>query len=302
MFRERTAAKILLPIFTVLMVFSLMVLGFFTYLRFVVIDLDFLKKSIVENVEIDDVYDELVDEILDNESVYEEFDLDYKEAEKVFKQLFDKEFVSFALDETFDAFINGDAEIDEEYIEEWIDDNEDLLKEYGFTRSDVNEFKDHVIEVFEDVVDDASEERVYVFDEIEDAIGMKLKELTDRGIMYSGIFTLVLLIVLFLVCKNKLAPVRNFGISLTIADSILLGFIGIVWLLFQEFSYKSSLDEFVFSIFFQYFKIALMPLIIALITGIVLIVIGAILGRSYVKQFNNQSDLDSTEDEFDYAN
>lgn len=294
MFRERLVAKIFLPIFTVFMVFSIFIFGIFSYLRLVVVDVDFLKDSVINNSQIDDVYDEIVDDILEN-SFYEDYGLEYSEAERVFKEFFDKEFVSFVLDETMDALINGDTEIDEEYIDDWIDDNEDILEELGLDRHEIVELKEHVTEVLEVVVEDSAEEQVDLFGELEESLGMSVVNFTNTVMLYSGVVTLVMLGLLFLMCRNKFAPIRNFGISLTVADSLLIVMVIVVWMVFQEIAYGDSIGEFAFAIFENYFNVAIIPLGSCLVLGILLIVLGAILGSRYVKYKNSENDDNETD-------
>lgn len=289
MFKERLAAKILLPLFTVFMVFALINVSLFGSMKFLISNPDAIIDMILSDKLIDKLYDELEDEVFSTEidGFPEDIDMD---PEEVYEEIFDKDLVKFLLQETFEAELSGDTKLDEDYLEDWIDDKEDILKDLDFSKSDIKEFKEFFVEQIEDSLEEASENDS-IREELEDTFG-DFDRIVSINLYVSIAFIVVMLVVLFLVAKNKFAPIRNFGIALIISESIsllaVLGLYGLFSYAAQEAEIEDGFDEIIIGFFNRAALTFGSVFAVLLVVGIILTVVGAILASRFVRKQNEE--------------
>lgn len=292
MFKERLATKILLPIFTVCMVFALFGVFFWGTLGFVFNNPKFIVKTMLTDKVSDKFYDTVVDDMDFDTDLYipESLDMDQEE---LFEEIFDKDVVRFLAGETLEAVFTGDSDFDEDYIEDWIDDKDDIFDEYDISKSEMKEFKKEMIDQISTSLDEIAEESEEQRENFEDEFGIGFVGQVNAYLISCAVSIGVMLVILFLVARNKFLPIRNFGISLTISSGITLGIIGLFYALFMSMNPSDEMEEIVLEIFNGLFGKFMIIYAGLLLIGIALIVVGAILANKYLKAKRAKYDEDS---------
>ena len=198
----------------------------------------------------------------------------------ILKDELDKDFFTdyahFCVNELMDVIESGDTEIDEEALDDLYDEYlEDLFYEYA-TPAERAQFKDE----FYDVVCDSVEEAA---DGLEESGFFEFKESFNKGFaVYMGITVIlsaVFIVVMFVISKDKFAPVRNTGIALVVCEVLngigIAGIGGLLTIAFNEVDEK-ELGKLFANYVSKQTGIALLILGVLLVFGVFLIVFSAI--------------------------
>lgn len=295
MFRERLAAKILLPIFTVLMVIAMLYFNMFAFLK-LILNPTFINKVILSDKVVDLIYEEAVEKVIENGLKENKYNFPEDVDEDDIKELFDKDLVRFIMSETIEAAFTGDTDYDDDYIDEWIEDKEDILEDFDLSKSEIKDFKKSVNKVMEDTLEKVGEESSSSREDLYSSFDAQISGVLNSYIIVSAVFIIIMMVVLIIVFRNKFTPIRNFGISGTIASCISLAFVGLVALIIYA-SIQSSSDEtmdFFVEIANNIVLYAVVILVVLLFVSIALIVVGQILAKKYIKNYNKVNDDEGT--------
>lgn len=295
MFKERLATKILLPIFTVIMSFCLLAAIPLGCLRYVFANPAVIIDTVINDDVIDGITDIVMDELDENEilDILDNNDLDIDfDSDEFLEVVYNKDFVKFAVNEMIEAALLGDKDYDEDKLEDWIDEIEDYLEDCGVDKKLMKEYDDKIIDSFEDTLDEMAEESEDLSDEFESAFGTEFLMIINRNLFVSCCSVLIMLVVLFIVAKNKILPIKYFGIALSIADACLLTAAAFINYIFIGGIASSEYDQLIESMLRTFFNYCYIVLGVILVIGVLCIVFGSVFAYLYVKSVNEQTDND----------
>lgn len=299
MFKERLATKILLPIFTVIMSFCILAAIPLAGLRYIYANPAVIIDTVVNEEVIDGITDIVIDELDENEilDILENNDLDIDiDSDEFLEVIYNKDFVKFAVNEMVEAALLGDTDYDEDKLDEWIDDIEDYLEDCGVDKKIMKEYDETIIDSFEDTLDEMAEDSEELSDEFENAFGNNFLMIINRNLLVSSCSVLVMLVILFIVAKNKLLPIKYFGIALSIADVCLLSAAAFINYVLVVGSEQTEMDELLKSMLGTLFNYCYIVLGVILVIGVLCIVLGSVFAYLYVKSVNEQAETDSVYD------
>ena len=191
------------------------------------------------------------------------------------------EFIDIVLDEMLDLYLNNDAKVDKDRVYQLFDDYEGVIfRGYNPPESVIERAKEETYEMFQDKIKEAKRdlknsdtyEALCIYDD--------LKAGNTTCMIICGIATLVMVIVLILIHKNKFRPMRAFGISMTVAQSCNLILWFLIYILFSAAKAHAKGEEKIVQLFASKIHGSVggitLFMFILLLVGITLIVGGSI--------------------------
>ena len=288
--RESTVASILRPLFAVFAVFSILAATNSFFLKNYLLN----PEIWVNSVDLKDFTEEAKETAI--EAALAETNLEnYSEVEDLIDDVVDEEFVSFVLEETFESAFYGDTKIDRDRLEELIEENaEDFFDDHDLSDRDLRDFVDSVCDDYEDRIDEIS-------DEAEEEFIAPLQRFTksiNAIFIASTVITVIFLVVLIPIHKNKGLPIRAIGISMTVANFLnVAGAAGIGVLMNAAMKEASSTREYeryvvktATNIVNTLSKNAILLFAGFLAVGIIMIIIGSVISSIYKKSAEEDSE------------
>ena len=207
-----TRTRIISLLCTLFMVFTMFVFFYAAVAKYIIVNPSFWRNGLFN----DDVIDIL----------FEEGDLDGSSLDRVrcLRNIDDdarKEINIIVLDEVFECMEDRDREIDEERLDEFFEEYiEGDLKHDGLSKSEINsnreELSEEITREIEEYYNDMSEREV--FDVLDSA-----RRVTDIFFFSSLAATVILIVILFVVHKNKYRPISSIGASVFVSGVLVSG-------------------------------------------------------------------------------
>ena len=198
---------------------------------------------------------------------------------------FADQMVDYTMDELIDIFLEGDTKIDEDRFDEIFDEyGEDFFDEVEGTGIEVSredflesksELFDQINDLIDEVHDDADDSGVLEYIDISGA-----RRSNTVSMAVSGSISIILLVVLILIHKNKFRPVRAFGIAATVTEvSSLIGWT-IIWGMVTYGEKAADISDRIFKVLIKTGRIAIEKVMaiygLASLVGVLLIIIGCV--------------------------
>ncbi|MCR5059935.1 MAG: hypothetical protein K6A80_02770 [Saccharofermentans sp.] len=207
-----TRTRVISLLCTLFMVFTLFVFFYAAVAKYIIVNPSFWRNGLFN----DDVIDIL----------FEEGDLDGSSLDRVrcLRNIDDdarKEINIIVLDEVFECMEDRDREIDEERLDEFFEEYiEGDLKHDGLSKSEINsnreELSEEITREIEEYYNDMSEREF--FDVLDSA-----RRVTDIFFFSSLAATVILIVILFVVHKNKYRPISSIGASVFASGVLVSG-------------------------------------------------------------------------------
>jgi len=191
------------------------------------------------------------------------------------------EFIDIIMDEMLDLYLNDDSKVDKDRIYQFFDDYEGIIfRGYNPPESVMDQAKEETYKMFSDKIKEAKSELKHsdtyevlcVYDD--------LRAGNSTAMLISGIATLVMIVILILIHKNKFRPMRAFGISMTVAQSCNLILWFLMYILFSAAKAHAKGEEKIVQLFASKIHGSVggitLFMFILLLVGITLIVGGSI--------------------------
>lgn len=277
--KESIAARILTPFFVLLLVVIFIVEAFLCFLNFRFFNTERLIKSSHVNEIIEDYRDEFI------ENNFKGLDIDEDIKEETVDALLDRDFINLIVIEFWDASLYGDKKVDRDALEEAFEDaTEELFEDYSdlISSKEAKRIKEEALDYIEDMV--------YEGATADNGSGQKeiIIELRDQSAKFMYILLLVsavLIGILLLLYKNKARVIKFTGNAMVISqvvDILIMTFINIA--VFEYLGTSGEDKEFIKmaeDVFGGLIQNAYIMFICILVLGIILIIIGKILSRSF---------------------
>ena len=220
--KENTASDILRVIFTVILVPVLFLLTAAAILEMTALNPVYWKKTIFGREAREFIVDSFMEEGPTNNEFLEELELDDNYTKDMFS-----DFMDIMIDEAFEVVIDEDTECDRDRFDDFLDkyDYDEILEDKGMSGSEISDKKDEIYDLFNEQLEE-------LHDDINKDGTLKelnrIREKLNRTVICTAIITVILMVPLMIIHKNKWRPVRNFGIALWVSQ---LGTC-LIWLLF----------------------------------------------------------------------
>lgn len=290
MYKERLITKILLPIFTVLLVVIIQISSFLGISAIVVSNPKTLVSLIINDEVIDIACDETYD--LFGKKIESAIDLSSvsKNADEVLEAVYSEDFVKFFLSETIESVLLGDKKYDEEYFDEWLDGINKELSDIGLPESEIHKLGERVTQTLEDTLKLTTSGSNKVWKYISTFLRGSVLGVVALCFFISLGIMLILLGILFFVAKNKMLPVKYLGLAMIIANGLkLVTDISTFILLIISTSKISFLQNLTIAMFKRVYTIDLIIYVVLLCIGIALFIVGYKFTKSFKKKAHNAS-------------
>lgn len=294
MYKERLITKILLPIFTVLLVFVIQIATFLGVSAVVVSNPKTAVSLMLNREVIDIACDETYS--LFGKKIESAIDLSNvnKNADEVIEAVYSEEFIKFFLSETIESVLLGDRKYDKDYFEEWLNGINEELNGIGVSESEILKLDEKVTEALEDALKVTSTGSNKVWKAISTFLRGSVLGIVAVCFFISLGVMLVFMGILFLVARNKMLPVKYLGLAMIIANSLkLITDVASLIFLVVTTSKITLLEKLTVAMFKRVYAIDFSVYSILLIIGIILFV----LGYRYTKAFKNKCNKPSLYDE-----
>ena len=197
--------------------------------------------------------------------------------------------VTVVMQDYIELVLDGDRDVDEDRFDEFFDEYGDELMEafdgqYASERQLREECKDSFQEKLDEYYDQLQDEDYYeMFKNYNDWVRNNIINMAVTGILI-----VIGMVVLLIIHKNKFRPVRAFGISVTVAETLNLLFWGFIALMMnmviEEESDGTAIVELISDFLTKSMSKIIICILFALILGIVMIVVGAIGAKNKTAQ------------------
>ncbi len=282
MYRERTVANVLRPIFTVLMVFLLLYANYNCVVRYTVLNKSFWTDYVIT----EDFKEEFKDELHQQLSTEEQKD-------NFSDDLID-DLADYMIDELMNAIFDPDYKPDYDEYEEMFEESiEPELVKKGLNRAQIKECKDDLYD----------EDIVKVNETVEESFGngfsASVSGMQANAFIQLTVVLIVIIVfevVLILIHKNKFKPVRNLGIALTISQALatcgaalVLGFLSLAKYAIETGEELYGLLIIIFDNLTRAALIVTAIMGISLVISIVILVVFGILSGKKTKALNKKA-------------
>lgn len=287
MYRERTAAKVLGVILTIVSV-GMATLGIVCITcANTIVNGQWFAKTLCDDVTCDYFRSFALEGMDENE-----FNIDREDIEEAFSDEFIRQLFSDVFTVAFDENADYDLTYYEDYIEDEMIPAVEEIADYRFSASEKREFADETLDMIEEVLE---ENRGYIGEEgfdLEGLVSGARSGMMIRGIVYFVICA-ALLGIQAAVYRNKFCVIKNAGLIATIsgASTALIGYFlySAFTMLETDAAFYQGVDgrdsemfvrHLVYSVEDEVMKHMLIDIAIAVV-GIVLIIVGSILMRKF---------------------
>ena len=198
---------------------------------------------------------------------------------------FADELIDYTMDEILEMMLTGDVEIDEDrfddIFDEYGEDFFDELEESGVQvdREGFLEAKDQLFDELNDSMEEIQEEKedqeVFEYLNVD-----RYKRQNLVTMIITGVFNLIMLVVLIVIHKNKFRPIRAVGIAGTVTEiTSLIGWV-MIWGIFKAAGSAMESDEEIFMLLLKAALNSILKVVaifgIASAIAVVLIIIGCV--------------------------
>ena len=201
------------------------------------------------------------------------------------------EFIDLVLDEVMDIFLDGDTKIDRDRFDEFFDKNEGVIfKGTNPPPEVIEKAKNELIDMFEDKLKEYKKEFrssdtyevIHVFDE--------WKSGNITAMIITGVITLLMVVSLVLIHKNKFRPMRSMGIALTVIQACNTVLWLLIYLLFNLLMNAAKKEQELIQVFVGRLHNSVGFVTLAMFL-LLLVGIGLIVGGNIgIKRVNNVND------------
>ena len=209
---ERRSAVALRVIFGILMFFTVAVFLNCIVVRSTLLNNTFWKETLMGDDLRQSVKEEISDKITEAAGDSEAVRKGIEAADDI---------VDYALDEFAGIVVDGNTKISPEGLDKIIDKyGDDLTKITGVTKEEMKDATGEAYDQINDVLGEVSKatgDGKRLVPELIDVEGYK--KTTNTAMILSAVATVLMLLVLFIVHRNKFRPVRSFGIAMASASA-----------------------------------------------------------------------------------
>lgn len=220
MYKERLLTKILLPIFSVILVIVIQLASFLGSAVIIVSNPRLLVSQIINEDVIDIVCEETyqlfgkkIESAIDLSSISED-------ADEIVDAIYSKDFVKFFLSESIEATLLGDKNYDKKFFKSWLEGINDKLNDLGMSDNDIEKLDEKITDTLKDALNKTSSGSNRVWKIIQKFLQGTVLAFVGICFLISLGIMVILLGILFLVAKNKMLVVKYFGLSMIISYSI----------------------------------------------------------------------------------